>query len=88
MNELFDIPESKSPRLKWIEENGILTAKDNMGAWHAVSPREDDDTSRVISLMMQYKGSMRHAKGQTEDDAITNLAKAIGLRLWTERGIA
>ena len=27
MNTLFELPENKSPRLKWIEKHGIKTAR-------------------------------------------------------------
>ena len=87
MSELFTIPECKSPRLQWIEENGIVTAQGNSGKWYAVLPKEDEESSDPADLAMLYDGTMRCAKGQTEDDALANLAKAIGLRLWNERGM-
>ena len=91
MNELFDIPECKSPRLKWIEENGILTVRDTTGTWHAVIPKDGDAWLGAAGLVMKYHATLaasRVASGTTEDDALTNLAKAIGLRLWNERGVA
>jgi hypothetical protein len=92
MSELFDIPESKSPRLQWIEENGILTGyNSNTATWYAALPKDGDEQKDIRQLVTDYHHTLaasRIAKGQTEDDAITNLAKAIGLRLWNERGIA
>jgi hypothetical protein len=92
MSELFDIPECKSPRLKWIEENGILTGYNgNTSTWYAVLPKRGDEQRDIRQLVTDYHhtlASYRVAKGQTEDDALTNLAKPIGLRLWNERGIA
>jgi len=91
MNELFDIPECKSPRLQWIEETGILTVRDTTGTWHAVIPKDGDAWLGAAGLVLKYHGTLaasRVASGATEDDALTNLAKAIGLRLWNERGVA
>ena len=91
MSELFNIPECKSPRLKWIEENGILTGRDTTGTWHAVIPKGGDEWLGAAVLVLKYHGTLaasRVASGATEDDALTNLAKAIGLRLWNERGLA
>lgn len=88
--ELFTIPECKSPRLQWIEENGILTVKDTYGTWHAVIPKDGDEWIGAAGLAMKYHGTLaasRVAKGQSEDDALTNLAKAANLRLWNERGL-
>ena len=90
-DSLFTIPECKSPRLQWIEENGIKTEKSpNDGAWYAVIPKDSHQHLSVPDCAMLYRHTLsanRLATGKTEDDALTNLAKAIGLRLWNERGL-
>lgn len=91
MSELFNIPESKSPRLQWIEGHGILTAcNHNIGQWYAVIPKAGDEDRDIRQLVTDYHytlASSRVGKGQSEDEAITNLAKNIGLRLWNEGGL-
>lgn len=69
MSELFDIPESKSPRLIWMEEHEITTHQGEK--WTAYSPLIlDEDTTGT---------------GDTELDAITDLARKLNLKLWNEQ---
>lgn len=66
---LFDLPESKSPRLMWMEKHGVWTAEITMRGrfqwWEA--------TSNGIT-----------GKGATEDDAIVDLAIKLEIKLWNE----
>jgi hypothetical protein len=93
MTELFDIPESKSPRLQWIEDMGILThrAPHMPEPWMAIQPLEEDKGKGIPTIMSEscriYDDANLVGYGQTEDEAITNLAKNLGLRLWNERGL-
>jgi hypothetical protein len=91
MSELFEIPETKSPRLQWIEDHSIKTDKSqNDGIWYAVMPREAHFNLSVAELAVIYWRTLsanRLATGKTEDEAITNLAKQLGLRLWNEGGV-
>jgi hypothetical protein len=64
MNILFDIPESKSPRLIWIEKHGIWLLKSETGY---------EATAAGLT-----------GKGQSEDDALVDMAKQMGIKLWNE----
>ena len=72
MTELFDLPETKSPRLCWLEKHGIVTLRgksDSWAAWLKAKPTKVDQT-------IGY--------GESEDEAIADLAIKLGLRLWNE----
>jgi hypothetical protein len=76
MSELFDIPETKSPRLIWMDRHGIKvialrTNAKSFNRWMAY--RHDRDFINAS------------AYGPTEDDAITLLAVKLGIRLWNEK---
>jgi hypothetical protein len=64
MSELLDIPESKSPRLLWLEKHGV---------W-------------IYEFNTSYEAAARGVtgKGRTEYDAIVDLAKKLGIKLWNE----
>lgn len=71
MSELFDIEESKSPRLAWIEKHQIVTLRgkpDSWAAWINMRP--------TIDQTIGY--------GETEDEAVVSLAVKLGIRLWNE----
>ena len=72
MNELFTTPETKSPRLKWLDQHGIWTMQTDPifrgGEEHTWNARSS--------------GFVRF--GRTEDEAIVELAKAMGITLWNE----
>ena len=79
MTELFDIEESKSPRLNWMDRHRIK-----------VSP-PGKERSLILhhwNLWMAYQHEgdfiIASAYGPAEDDAITSLANKLGLRLWNE----
>jgi hypothetical protein len=93
MSDLFDVPISKSPRLQWIEEMGILThrASHMPDPWMAIQPLIEDNDKDIPTIMLEscriYDDANLIGYGQSEDEAITNLAKNIGLRLWNEGGL-
>lgn len=69
MNELFAIPESKSPRLKWIETNSITFEKVDKyfgGGFRAVGQ------------------GLHIAHGETEDEALRQYAFKNRIPLWNE----
>ena len=69
MNDsLFDIPETKSPRLLWLEKHNIGIIYDNTKNQFAAIGRQES------------------AWGETEDEAITQLALKLGIKLWNEEG--
>jgi hypothetical protein len=70
MNELFQIPESKSPRLRWMERNHLsvemsieLVGDAKWSCFHGLKPI---------------------AFGATENDALTAAAKKLNIKLWNE----
>ena len=69
MNELFQIEETKSPRLKWLDQHGVWTAEITLRGkfqwWEATA-------AGIIG------------KGETEDAAIVELAKNMEIKLWNE----
>lgn len=67
-DSLFDIPESLSPRLAWLDRYTI-----------ALEYCEEDDGWVAHSAQLKIK----HAGyGDTEDDALAAFAKCNGLDLW------
>ena len=68
-SDLFTLPETPSPRLAWMRRHGIETATDLI-EWIAWQPCAGEPDVE--------------ATGPTEDDAICELAKKLGLRLWNE----
>lgn len=78
MTTLFDLPESKSPRLLWMEKHALQThyfkdaelGKEWM-AGIANNGRINDESSFI-------------GFGLTEDEALANLAIALGVKLWNE----
>lgn len=72
MSDLFNIPETLSPRLAWMKRHGVITRKWANGTWW--SCLESDWEERNAS------------SGSTEDEAITNLAKRLNIPLWNEEG--
>lgn len=76
MTELFDIPETKSPRLIWLDKHGIKCA----------APAHPARGIAKDWMAYQHNGDFicASAYGTTEDSAITALARKIGVRLWNE----
>ena len=66
---LFDIPESLSPRLAWINKH-LVTSEYSVsdGEWLSISRRNPEI----------------HGYGKTEDDAMFDLARQHGWRMWNE----
>lgn len=74
MSELFNnLPESKSPRLIWMERHGVETG----------GPDEDEE---FWAMGLDRQSKPDYGYGQTEHDAIVHLAKRNGWRLWNEEG--
>lgn len=87
---LLDVPEVKSPRLKWIAKYHIST-KFFPGVKEG---DEDPDTGDILYpwVAWQYEGKVYPPKNQyggtyggaTEDDALAEWARWRGKRLWNE----
>jgi hypothetical protein len=73
MSELFDIPETLSPRLKWMRKNSMVTAF------------VDD---KWLAEVAHYRNGilifLDREKGDTEDESIVALAKKLAIPLWNE----
>jgi hypothetical protein len=74
MSELFEIPETLSPRLAWMDKHGIWTRKIEHG------PGETPDPN----FLWQAEAARCFAGGRDESEAIVNLAKTMGILLWNE----
>ncbi len=69
MNDfLFDVPETLSPRLAWMRDNGVHTEKDE---YDEAEPR----------IWTAYKGEIA-AYGDTQDEALDALAKRLNIKPW------
>ena len=75
--ELFTIPETKSPRLCWLEKHGVTCYKSEYD--HA-GPTDPDELWRARIASNPVEG-----KGATMDDAIVDMAKRLNLKLWNEQ---
>lgn len=72
MDTLLDVPESLSPRLLWMKQHGIITLM-RKGILNGGPMVQWDASNGAI-----------HAVAETEDDALTDLAKKLNIRLWNE----
>jgi len=78
MSELFNLPETPSPRLAWMRANKIqchVTTQCPL----PVSCWSGDLAESMENNLIGY--------GNTEDEAIADFAKRAGLRLWNEVGV-
>ena len=78
MSELFDIPESLSPRLRWLIKHKIHTFKSGNA--------EDFDGEPWSAWQAENKNDLPsdYETGATEDDAIAKWARQNGVKLWNE----
>jgi len=71
MIELFDIPESKSPRILWQERHEITCVETDLdrpeNRWQAMQA-----TSKTI------------VRGPTREDALAEIARKLNIKLWNE----
>jgi len=74
--ELFDsLPPTLSPRLQWIEKHGVWTKRSEFVDFHQP---EAAWTATAAGLT---------GTGPTEDAAIVELAKRMGIKLWMEEAL-
>ena len=69
--ELFAIPESKSPKLRWMER-------------HHITVRQNDQSAPAKAYEAYY-GMDRIATGPSETDALVAAAKSLNIPLWNEQ---
>ena len=81
---LFDLPESPSPRLKWIAEKQVRTHNHPQSEppWSAWLPSQDYSSTWPCCYDPLQEDMV--GQGDTEDEAIIALAKKLNLKLWNE----
>lgn len=89
MTTLFDLPETLSPRLRWMKEHGFITCFIDVAdrPWSAFIPMADQvlTGNKAADLWLHSeKWQPLVGEGNSEDDAIIDCAKKRGLRLWNE----
>jgi hypothetical protein len=67
-DELFQIPETLSPRLRWMREHDIRIHRD--------SEEPHEFTAWTLPDVSGY--------GATEDEALADLARKLNVKLWNE----
>lgn len=86
MKELFEINETKSPRLKWLEKHEVRTHHNpNIpeAQWSAWLPAHDWSETDSGCYQPVYEDSVGF--GDTKDEAIVEMAKANNIKLWNEQ---
>lgn len=94
MNELFPVESvlQDSPKLAWMKANHVLThnAPHMEQSWCAIVARPEHrgmDIGEIMAKACQlYDLTDRIGYGETEDEAIADLAIKHGMRLWNEGG--
>lgn len=89
MDELFELTTSLSPRLQWLKDKQVLTRRFPM-----INPGDEDEFGNSLFPWMAWIGPLDlnntrksfQAGGDTEMDAIANLAIKRHWRLWNEEG--
>ena len=75
MTELFNIPETLSPRLAWMKQHNLSVE----------SGTNLDDGDRFFEVR---QGNKVILEDPSEDRAIVRAAKKLNLNLWNEDGLA
>jgi hypothetical protein len=76
--ELFEIPVSESPRRLWLKKHRISTHKSGC------VPDDEEPWSAWVGDLGEAIEDDNVGTGTTEDDAVCDLAKKLGIRLWNE----
>ena len=84
MDELFQIAETKSPRLKWLEQKHVTTKN-----WPGVAHGDEDEFGNEMFPWTAFVGDVNGlhttvGAGDTEHEAIVDLAVKRGWKLWNE----
>lgn len=82
IESLFDLPESKSPRLKWQDKHDITVIDTGIDHEHG---DECDITGNQLYRFWAVMGEgAEECGGHTELDALTDLAIKCNLKLWNQ----
>lgn len=89
MTDLFPIEPSPSPRLLWIARHGIVVGKHPMGNAYSAILADEEHQHMTAAEILEAHGhyyALCHgvASGPTEEDALVDLAKRAGIKLWNE----
>lgn len=92
MNDtLFDLPEQPSPRLAWMRKHGIITLHHAPGrgvppTWFAGFAEwwPDKHGENFFAWETAHNGDSRIGEGDTEDEALAQLAYHWDMKLWNE----
>lgn len=76
MNELFPIPETKSPRLKWMERHHLTI---HHQPYDHAGPMDEQEHYAAIHGMKPI------GYGATPDEALVAAAKSLNIKLWNEQ---
>lgn len=80
MTTLFTLPESKSPRLLWMEKHGVeISHRPEFNG-------EDEDEFGNVLYPFAALAPRCHERGfgNTQDDALTDWAKKNNVKMWNE----
>lgn len=84
---LFELPDSPSPRLTWMETHGIETNRAYVETddW----PVECPETGATVLPWIAWKGGANPTpdnseQGMTEIEALDKLARKLNLPLWNQ----
>jgi hypothetical protein len=83
--ELFDdLPETKSPRLSWMERHGVNCKRnDNTGLFEAWT---GDYEKALCYTSSEVLGDFGIHESADKDEALRKLAVAQDITLWNEEG--
>jgi hypothetical protein len=85
---LFPIEETLSPKLAWMKKHSVSTRRNQYGGPEPWEAYVGDYTEAVEDVGANGETSIRMAYGDTEMDALANLAIQNGWLLWNEEGLA
>lgn len=92
MSDLFTIPESKSPRLLWMERHELLTHycdfEEPDSRWMCIQPLPEDKGETIGECMARncrlYEEANLIGYGATEIEALQDWAVKLKIKLWNE----
>lgn len=86
MNELFEIPESLSPKLKWLKKHSLRTHHDPEMEDCPESPETGKTIFPWVCVLAgktYHANSTNYGEGRTEDEAIADYCQKTGTPHYT-----